>query len=264
MEAQPPLEETEQQQPERKYKGNHPVAAAFHISWKIAVIFLYFFFGNSRFTLTFVLVTLLSAADFWTVKNVTGRLMVALRWWNEVGENGQNIWHFESGNISKVNPYDAKFFWLVLVGYEILWVLFTLAAIISISKLRFVPLCILVLAINGANCLGYVKCRKDAKKHAEDYFKQNIAPSIFSAVATQVTKQWAKQPEQASGQQSSSSSSAAAPPPPTNPNISPPQHQPTPVNPFPPTQASYTPPPVPTGPPQFATPQAQYSAATSV
>jgi hypothetical protein len=30
------------------------------------------------------MVTLLLAFDFWTVKNVTGRLLVGLRWWNEV------------------------------------------------------------------------------------------------------------------------------------------------------------------------------------
>ncbi len=27
---------------------------------------------------------LLLAFDFWTVKNVSGRLLVGLRWWNEV------------------------------------------------------------------------------------------------------------------------------------------------------------------------------------
>lgn len=31
-----------------------------------------------------------------TVQNVTGRLLVGLRWWNEVDENGQNHWVFES------------------------------------------------------------------------------------------------------------------------------------------------------------------------
>ena len=32
---------------------------------------------------TFIIVVVLSAFDFWTVKNVTGRLLVGLRWWND-------------------------------------------------------------------------------------------------------------------------------------------------------------------------------------
>jgi hypothetical protein len=39
---------------------------------------------SSSFVFSFVMVTLLLAFDFWTVKNVTGRLLVGLRWWNEV------------------------------------------------------------------------------------------------------------------------------------------------------------------------------------
>ena len=46
--------------------------------------------------LTFVVVTILSAMDFWTVKNVSGRLLVGLRWWNDVDQAGENNWRFES------------------------------------------------------------------------------------------------------------------------------------------------------------------------
>lgn len=48
------------------------------------------------YVMTFVVVTILSAMDFWTVKNVSGRLLVGLRWWNDVDEAGQNHWRFES------------------------------------------------------------------------------------------------------------------------------------------------------------------------
>lgn len=30
------------------------------------------------------------------VKNVSGRLLVGLRWWNEVTEEGESLWKFES------------------------------------------------------------------------------------------------------------------------------------------------------------------------
>jgi len=37
---------------------------------------------------TFILVILCVSFDFWTVKNVTGRLLVNLRWWSEIDEMG--------------------------------------------------------------------------------------------------------------------------------------------------------------------------------
>ena len=42
---------------------------------------------------------LLLAADFWTVKNITGRLLVGLRWWNKVNEDGTSEWVFESRKV---------------------------------------------------------------------------------------------------------------------------------------------------------------------
>jgi hypothetical protein len=38
---------------------------------------------------TFILVTVLGAVDFWVVKNVTGRLLVGLRWWSDFDERGK-------------------------------------------------------------------------------------------------------------------------------------------------------------------------------
>ena len=39
---------------------------------------------------------LLAALDFWVVKNVSGRILVGLRWWNEINDLGESIWKFES------------------------------------------------------------------------------------------------------------------------------------------------------------------------
>jgi hypothetical protein len=32
--------------------------------------------------LAFIAIILFAAADFWTVKNITGRILVGLRWWS--------------------------------------------------------------------------------------------------------------------------------------------------------------------------------------
>lgn len=37
---------------------------------------------------------------FFMYKNVTGRLLVGLRWWNQVDEDGHSHWMFESRSVS--------------------------------------------------------------------------------------------------------------------------------------------------------------------
>lgn len=81
---------------------NHPVASFFHLFWKLGALFTYLFGGIifDNFVIAFVTCVVLLAFDFWTVKNVTGRLMVGLRWWNEIKEDGSNEWIFESLEVS--------------------------------------------------------------------------------------------------------------------------------------------------------------------
>lgn len=38
--------------------------------------------------LTFIAVMIMAALDFWVVKNVTGRLLVGLRWWSDYDAEG--------------------------------------------------------------------------------------------------------------------------------------------------------------------------------
>lgn len=48
---------------------------------------------------------LLLSMDFWTVKNITGRLMVGLRWWNYVDDDGKSHWIFESRKVRLLYVY---------------------------------------------------------------------------------------------------------------------------------------------------------------
>jgi hypothetical protein len=66
---------------------------------------LTYFLGSiftDNFTLIFVLTILFLAFDFWTTKNISGRLLVGLRWWNEIQPDGTNKWVFESANVSSI------------------------------------------------------------------------------------------------------------------------------------------------------------------
>lgn len=47
-----------------------------------------------------MLVVILLSLDFWTVRNVSGRTLVGLRFWNQVDDTGNSFWVFESRNVS--------------------------------------------------------------------------------------------------------------------------------------------------------------------
>merc|ERR1719310_2532565 len=95
-------------------QSHHPTALMFHVGFKAAALFVYLFGGlfSKSFVLAFVMVVLLLAFDFWTVKNVSGRLLVGLRWWNYVKEDGATEWVFEAAeDKSDIRPLDERLFW---------------------------------------------------------------------------------------------------------------------------------------------------------
>jgi len=100
---QPPAGEGHHHQ-DTTAQPRHPIAAFFHVAFKAAAILCYFFIGigstSSTYVTNVIAVLCLTAADFWTTKNVTGRLLVGLRWWNDVKEDGTNEWVFESLEVS--------------------------------------------------------------------------------------------------------------------------------------------------------------------
>ena len=59
------------------------------------------YLGSNVFRLgyisTFVIVILFLSMDFWLTKNLSGRLLAGLRWWNHVDEKtGKMKWYYES------------------------------------------------------------------------------------------------------------------------------------------------------------------------
>lgn len=70
---------------------------------QFAALILYLlngFVGMDYVTL-FVVTVLLLACDFWTIKNVSGRLLVGLRWGTHVTETGQTEWYFLTHPVSR-------------------------------------------------------------------------------------------------------------------------------------------------------------------
>jgi hypothetical protein len=79
----------------------HPYVTFFHLAFRGASVVVYMLCGwfSDSFITSFVTVVLLLSMDFWTVKNITGRLMVGLRWWNYVDDDGKSHWVFESRKV---------------------------------------------------------------------------------------------------------------------------------------------------------------------
>lgn len=88
--------------------------------------------------LIFIITILLLAADFYYLKNIAGRRLVGLRWWNEVdAQSGDSHWVFESSDpaVKVINATDSRFFWIALYSQPLLWVAL---AVVAIFKLEFI------------------------------------------------------------------------------------------------------------------------------
>mmetsp|Transcript_6792 Transcript_6792/g.11940 ORF Transcript_6792/g.11940 Transcript_6792/m.11940 type:complete len:236 (-) Transcript_6792:178-885(-) len=148
----------------------HPVTCLFHGLFKLVALLIYKIgaISSGYYVYTFILTTVLAALDFWTVKNVTGRILVGLRWWNNVKEDGSSEWVFESNpEESRVNSSDKAIFWCFLIVWPALWLLLLIT-----NVFYFAPTWMLLdglLSVFGiANLAGYWKCSQDAKQRARD------------------------------------------------------------------------------------------------
>lgn len=103
--------------------------------------------------------------DFWTVKNITGRLMVGLRWWNYVDDDGKSHWVYESRKVdfknkenathsllgpllqgpsqNRINDREVSIFWTALVLCPVVWCVLFLIALFGF-KLKWL-VCILII-----------------------------------------------------------------------------------------------------------------------
>ena len=123
----------------------------------------------NNFIIGFVACVLVLAFDFWTVKNVTGRLLVGLRWWNEVREDGTNTWIYESKPDSRaVNKTDSFWFWSTLWATPVVWGVFGIAALFSLN-FSYLLIVAVAIALSGANVIGYWKCQKDASSRIQSF-----------------------------------------------------------------------------------------------
>lgn len=167
----------------------HPLTLCTFLGFRLAALLTYLFglLFTSNFVLIFIITILLLSADFYYVKNIAGRRLVGLRWWNETDpSSGESTWVFESADESRqINATDSRFFWLSLYVQPVLWVGLALVAIV---RLEFIWLSLVIVAMILGITNGVAFSRADKFGNASSLagsalntgFGNNIAGGFLS------------------------------------------------------------------------------------
>lgn len=174
--------------------SSHPVILAIHLLFKILPVIIYVL-GSwiiDRFILNFLLCIVFLAMDFWWMKNISGRLLIGLRWWNLVKEDGSNEWIFESREAGDViNQSDRRVFWTSLYGSVAVWVGLGFIAFIKLN-FQWLPVVVVAISLLSANLIGYMKCDSNAKKKlpatSSKGFLSNFSENLVINSVTQSVK----------------------------------------------------------------------------
>jgi hypothetical protein len=135
---------------------------------------------SKNFVLIFIVTILLLAIDFYYLKNIAGRRLVGLRWWNEVDSTtGDGRWVFESADPEsrEQNATDKRFFWMALYAQPVLWVVMAIIALVSFELIwltlvgkalylgmqwtwKLTGFTVIALVLTITNTLAFSRCDK--------------------------------------------------------------------------------------------------------
>lgn len=120
--------------------------------------------------LVYILVMLLSAIDFWVVKNIVGRKLVKMRWWFIIDNEGNERWWYESRTDVTILFQDRMVFWGTLWGTPAVWGIFSImnALTFSIFKTATTGVCMLIAVVQW---YAYRNCEK-AKERKEKLLRR--------------------------------------------------------------------------------------------
>lgn len=171
---------------EKKSNIKHPLACFFHLFFRTSAILIYLFCEllSRSFIANMVTIILLLSSDFWTVKNVTGRLLVGLRWWNQVDEEGRSHWMFESRPESSKNVVsnsESRVFWFGLVLCPVFWVFFVFSSLFSFN-IKWLAVVIMGVVLQWANLYGYVRCKVGGGKNLKNMATNYLGIKLFNKV----------------------------------------------------------------------------------
>lgn len=147
-------------------QSSHPLVLLCLFAFRVAAVATYLLCGffTDNFVLSIVLVVVLLAMDFWNARNVAGRRLVGLRYWNAVDDDGESYWVFESRDPNvRSNPVDSRMFWIAIYAFPAIWVLILVFSIFRFS-ISFLPIVVLAIIFNVTNAIGFTYADRDAKQ----------------------------------------------------------------------------------------------------
>nr|ACO14603.1 FAM18B [Caligus clemensi] len=174
----------------------NPTTTFFHLFFRFFSIFLYIFANYIfSFTSAFVFLLLLMSMDFWVVKNVTGRIMAGLRWWNYVDENGESRWIFESRPKDSQHVHSSteiKIFWGTLALAPLIWVMFIFTSFWRLN-VQWIVLPFIGILFTGTNLLGYLRCKfqnsdSPPGKNPSSFLQNKLISNFVSGLMTSKPK----------------------------------------------------------------------------
>ncbi|GKZ32356.1 Golgi apparatus membrane protein tvp23 [Aspergillus brasiliensis] len=164
----------------------HPITLLFFLGFRISALLMYLFgvLFIKNFVLVFIITLLILSADFYYLKNIAGRRLVGLRWWNEVNTStGDSTWVFESSDPTTrtITATDKRFFWLSLYVTPALWIGLAILAIIRLSSVIWLSLVAIALALTITNTVAFSRC--DRFSQASTFANSALSGGIMSNLA---------------------------------------------------------------------------------
>ncbi|KAM4597811.1 Golgi apparatus membrane protein TVP23 homolog B [Polymixia lowei] len=183
----------------RKSNIRYPLTTFFHLFFRTSAILVYLLceIFSSSFIACMVTIIILLSCDFWTVKNVSGRLLVGLRWWNQVDADGKSHWVFESRKAHSQNTpsgAESRIFWLGLIVCPIFWIIFVFTTIISF-KIKWLAVVIMGLVLQWANLYGYVRCKVGGKSNLRNMATNYLGVQLFKQTMNKTEEPRAQEKE---------------------------------------------------------------------
>ncbi|BCS27262.1 DUF846 domain-containing protein [Aspergillus puulaauensis] len=183
---QQPLQPQPQQGDLNWRLSGHPITLLIFLGFRLGALLMYLFgvlFINN-FILIFILTLLLLSADFYYLKNIAGRRLVGLRWWNEVNTtSGDSQWVFESAdpNTRTITATDKRFFWLSLYVTPALWIALGILAIVRLNSVIWLTCIAIALVLTITNTTAFSRC--DRFSQASTYANSAFGGAIVSNLA---------------------------------------------------------------------------------
>ncbi|KIO02279.1 hypothetical protein M404DRAFT_27903 [Pisolithus tinctorius Marx 270] len=192
----------------------HPAVLLCLYFFRVSAISVYVLCGlfTDNYVLSTVVVVVLLAMDFWNCRNVAGRRLVGLRFWNQIDEDGESYWVFESRDVglllfflaafSEYSPpcvpfltknthsdlepdthFPSRMFWIAIYVFPVCWLLLFVISIVRFN-LSFIPIVVLALVFNITNAVGFTYADRDAKQRgiASSAWNVGIGGQIVSGV----------------------------------------------------------------------------------